>query len=131
MLYPVYVHKDKDSAFGLTVPDLPGCFAAADEPAGIPSAAQEAVEVHYGNDAEPITAPTGADQWAGSKDFKGGSWMLVDIDLAKVRDKAVRVNVSMSEALLQRIDQYASKRRISRSAFLAAAAEHEMAERAN
>ncbi|WP_017758864.1 type II toxin-antitoxin system HicB family antitoxin [Pseudacidovorax intermedius] len=95
MLYPVYVHKDKDSAFGLTVPDLPGCFAAADEPAGIPSAAQEAVEVHYGNDAEPITAPTGADQWAGSKDFKGGSWMLVDIDLAKVRDKGVPVNVSM------------------------------------
>ena len=131
MLYPVYVHKDKDSAFGLTFPDLPGCFAAADESADIPRAAQEAVEAHYGSDADPIPAPTGLDQWAGSKDFKGGFWMLVDIDLAKVRDKAVRVNVSMSEALLQRIDQYASQRRISRSAFLAAAAEHEMAERAN
>lgn len=131
MLYPVYVHKDKGSAFGLTFPDLPGCFAAADDAAGIPSAAQEAVEAHYGNDADPIAAPSSVDEWAGSKDFKGGFWMLVDIDLAKVRDRAVRVNVSMSEALLQRIDRYASQRRISRSAFLAAAAEKEMAERAH
>ncbi len=24
------VHKDDDSAFGVTFPDLPGCFSAAD-----------------------------------------------------------------------------------------------------
>lgn len=74
MLYPVYVHKDKDSAFGLTFPDLPCCFVAADEPAGIPRAAQEAVEANYGNDADPIPAPSGVDRWAASKDFKGGFW---------------------------------------------------------
>ena len=27
-LYPVVIHKDKKSAFGVTVPDLPGCFSA-------------------------------------------------------------------------------------------------------
>jgi predicted RNase H-like HicB family nuclease len=26
--YPVIVHKDPDSDFGVTVPDLPGCFSA-------------------------------------------------------------------------------------------------------
>ena len=31
MLYPVYVHKDPDSAYGVTFPDFPGCFSAADE----------------------------------------------------------------------------------------------------
>ncbi len=25
------VHKDNDSAFGITFPDAPGCFSAADE----------------------------------------------------------------------------------------------------
>ena len=31
MLYPVYVHTgDTDHAHGVTFPDFPGCFAAAD-----------------------------------------------------------------------------------------------------
>ncbi|HEY5226616.1 MAG TPA: type II toxin-antitoxin system HicB family antitoxin [Methylovirgula sp.] len=29
--YIVIVHKDPDSAYGLTFPDAPGCFSAADE----------------------------------------------------------------------------------------------------
>jgi predicted RNase H-like HicB family nuclease len=33
--YIALVHQDGDSAFGLTFPDLPGAFAAADDWAGI------------------------------------------------------------------------------------------------
>ena len=29
--YIAIVHKDPDSAYGLTFPDAPGCFSAADE----------------------------------------------------------------------------------------------------
>ncbi len=29
--YIVIVHKDPDSAYGMTFPDAPGCFSAADE----------------------------------------------------------------------------------------------------
>jgi predicted RNase H-like HicB family nuclease len=28
MRYPVVIHKDLDSDYGVTVPDLPGCFSA-------------------------------------------------------------------------------------------------------
>ncbi len=28
MNYPVVIHKDKNSDYGVTVPDLPGCFSA-------------------------------------------------------------------------------------------------------
>ena len=28
MLYPVVVHKDSNSDYGVSVPDLPGCFSA-------------------------------------------------------------------------------------------------------
>ncbi|MCP4151812.1 MAG: hypothetical protein GY757_28975, partial [bacterium] len=27
MNYPVVIHKDKESDYGVTVPDLPGCFS--------------------------------------------------------------------------------------------------------
>ena len=30
MRYPVVIHKDPDSDYGVTVPDLPGCFTAGD-----------------------------------------------------------------------------------------------------
>ncbi len=28
MNYPIVVHKEKGSDYGVTVPDLPGCFSA-------------------------------------------------------------------------------------------------------
>ncbi|MGF6540602.1 metal-responsive CopG/Arc/MetJ family transcriptional regulator [Paraburkholderia youngii] len=42
--------------------------------------------------------------------------------------KAVRINISLPEVLVQEIDAYAQARGMSRSAFLALAAEHEMAD---
>ena len=54
MLYPVYVHKDEGSAYGLTFPDFPGCFSAADELADLSRMAQEAVELHFDGEAFDI-----------------------------------------------------------------------------
>ncbi|HVR48526.1 MAG TPA: type II toxin-antitoxin system HicB family antitoxin [Pseudorhodoferax sp.] len=126
MLYPIYVHKDEGSAYGATFPDFPGCFAAADELADLPRAAQEAAEAHFGADDEPIPAASAPDAWTASADYQGGFWMLVDVDLAKIRSKAIRLNISLPENLVQRIDLAAKQRGQSRSAFLAIAAEHEM-----
>lgn len=53
--------------------------------------------------------------------------MLVDVDLAKVHDRAVRINIRMPESLVPRIDAFARARGMSRSSFLALAAKHEMA----
>jgi hypothetical protein len=30
MRYPVVIHKDESSDFGVTIPDIPGCFSAGD-----------------------------------------------------------------------------------------------------
>ena len=30
MRYPIVVHTDDGSSYGVTVPDLPGCFSAGD-----------------------------------------------------------------------------------------------------
>lgn len=126
MLYPVYVHKEPGSAYGVAFPDFPGCHAAADALQDLPKAAQEAVEAHYGADSEPIPAASAPEAWTSDADYQGGFWMMVDVDLAKVRSKAVRLNISLPEGLVQRIDSYAARHRLSRSAFLASAAERAM-----
>lgn len=126
MLYPVYVHKDKTSAYGLTFPDFPGCFSAADEIEGITRAAQEAVEAHFDGEAMEIPAPSIPEKWSRDKRFKGGYWMLVEIDLERVSNKSVRLNISLPERLVVRIDAFAKSRHLSRSAFLARAAMAQM-----
>ncbi|TRM52418.1 ribbon-helix-helix protein, CopG family [Achromobacter sp. LC458] len=126
MLYPIYVHKEKSSAYGASFPDFPGCHAAATTLQCLPAAAQEAVEAHFFGETAPIAPPTAPEVWIQKKAFKGGFWMLVDIDLSKVNAKAVRLNISLPENLVHRIDAVARARRLSRSAFLALAAQHEM-----
>jgi predicted RNase H-like HicB family nuclease len=127
MLYPIYVHKDAGSAYGATFPDFPGCFAAADDVQSLPHAAQEAAEAHFGSDDDPIPAPSSPEKWADDQDYTGGFWMLIEVDLSKVRAKAIRLNISLNEGLVHRIDATAKARGQSRSAFLAQAAEREMA----
>lgn len=128
MLYPIYVHKEKGSAYGAIFPDIPGCFAAADNIQDLTRAAQEAVEAHFGADNDPIPVASSPDAWSKHEDYQdGGFWMMVDVDLNKVRSRSVRLNISLPENLVQRIDATAKQRGQSRSAFLASAAEHEMA----
>lgn len=129
MLYPIYVYKEDESAYSAAFPDIPGCFTAADDIQDLPRAAQEAVEAHFGADNDPIPTASTPDTWSSHPDYQdGGFWLLVDIDLARVRSRAVRLNISLPENLVQRIDATARQRGQSRSAFLAAAAEHAMAD---
>ncbi|GAA5234229.1 ribbon-helix-helix protein, CopG family [Verticiella sediminum] len=128
MLYPIYVHKEDGSAYGAIFPDIPGCHAAADDAQALPAAAQEAVEAHFGADDDPIPSPSSPDAWVDDPEYRGGFWMMVDIDLSRVRSRAVRLNISLPENLVQRIDTAARQRGQSRSAFLAMAAEHEMSD---
>jgi len=52
--------------------------------------------------------------------------MMVDIDTGKLKTKSVRLNVSLPEGLLRRIDNEAKSRHMSRSAFLAMSAQREL-----
>ena len=129
MLYPAYIHKDPDSAYGVTFPDFPGCFTAADELEDLPRLAQEAVELWFEGEQQPVLAPSAPEQWLEDERFQGGYWLLLAIDRSRLSSRVLRVNVSMPEWLVSKIDAAAERRRLSRSAFLALAAEHEMAER--
>jgi hypothetical protein len=60
-------------------------------------------------------------------DYAGFTWGFVTTRNIPALKKAVRINISLPEALVHDIDIYARARGMSRSAFLALAAEHEMA----
>jgi len=127
MLYPLYVHHNEGSAWSGAFPDMPGCFTAADELDDLPKMAQEAVEAHYGADNEPLPLASTPEHWREHADYQGGFWLMVDIDLSRVRaPRSVRLNISLPEPLVARIDRVAKQRGQSRSAFLASAASHAM-----
>ena len=59
MLYPVYVHPgDAKHAHGVTFPDFPGCFSAADKWSDLPAAVQEAVEAHFNGEPDAVPPNT-------------------------------------------------------------------------
>lgn len=126
MMYPVYVNKEPDSAYGASLPDFPGCFSAADELEDLPFQVQEAVEVHFAGEDLVIPQPSVPEDWFDDSRFQGGYWMLVDIDLARISRKSRRLNVSLPDYLVQQIDDYVAVHHQSRSGFLAQAAEAAM-----
>lgn len=129
MLYPVYVHPgDERHAHGVTFPDFPGCFSAADDWADLPRLIQEAVEVYFEGEAVEVPPPTPLEVLARDPAYVGGTWLLVDIDLERVNPRRVRLNVSLPAALVARIDRYAAAHHLSRSGFLAQAAEQRLRE---
>lgn len=123
MLYPVYIHMgDAKHAHGVTVPDFPGCFSAADTWDELPANIQEAIEVYCEGEDMDIPAPTPLETLVAKSKYKGGVWMLVDVDVSQLSTRPVRLNVSLPEGLVKRIDAYAKTHHLTRSGFLAKAA---------
>jgi len=126
MKYPVIIHKDEDTGYGVTLPDIPGCFSLGDTLDEAIRNIQAAVELYY--DGENITAPPQAskieDLVKSDLYTKNGFWVLADIDFPFLSSKTVRINITLPEYKLSLIDKAAKARGLSRSAFLAECAEH-------
>lgn len=123
MIYAAYVHPgDADHAHGVTLPNFPGCFSAADNWEEIPVKVQEGIELYFEGEELEIPEPTPLAELQKDPVYEDGVWLLLDLDLTRIRPKAKRVNVTLPEPLLARIDAYARSHRMSRSGFLAAAA---------
>ena len=85
MLYPVYLHVgDETHAHGITIPDFPGCFSAADTLEELPRLIQEAAEVYFEGEGMDIPPPTPLERLELDPNYQGGVWKLVDIDTSKL-----------------------------------------------
>jgi predicted RNase H-like HicB family nuclease len=120
------VHQDAGSAWGLTFPDLPGCITAADRFEDLLLVAQEAIAGWLEVDADsghPAPVPSNIDRIRAHPDAKGAiSFLPVP---APASDHCIRLNITMPESLVQRIDARVGAR--ERSGFLAQAARRALA----
>jgi predicted RNase H-like HicB family nuclease len=131
MQYPIFIHKDKNSAYGVIVPDLPRCFSAGDTIEEAIQNAHEAIECHLEGlllDNESIPFKKSIESHLDNPDLKDGVLAVVEIDLSKISGKTTRINVSLPERFLKQIDEYTERHGGNRSGFLVDAAMSYMAE---
>ena len=124
---PIVIHKDPDSDYGVTVPDVPGCFSAGETVEDALDNVQEALALHFDAlvaDGETLPQGRPIDAHLSNPDYAGGVWAVVDFDITPYLGKSVRFNATLPEHLLQRIDDYVRTHpeQKSRSGFLASAA---------
>ncbi len=132
MQYPVVIHKDPDSDYGVTVPDLPGCFSSGATVEEALEHAREAIECHLEGlmlDGEPIPLPKGVNYHRSNPDYADGIWALVTVDITRLSGKTKRVNITLPERLLTQMDNYAARHGTTRSGLIAEAAMEYLAER--
>jgi len=121
MLFPVVVHKDPGSSYGVTIPDMPGCFTAGETLEEALRNVQEAVETYLHDETE-VPAPSPIDRWAREPDFADGMFAMVEVNLDFMMDETIRVNISAKRSALSRIDIAAKAAGEDRSEFLVRAA---------
>lgn len=126
MEYAVVIHHDEGSAYGVSVPDLPGCFSAGDTFHHALENVKEAIELHLeglAEEAMEIPRPTQIDAHLDNPDYAGGTWALVDVDITPFLGNSEKINVTLPSSLIRKIDA----RYKNRSKFLAEAALKELA----
>ena len=124
---PLAIHKDKDSVYGVTVPDVPGCYSWGDTIDDAIKNAREAIYSHF--DASVLDGAVLTDlrvskieNLMADVEFAGAIWALVDIDLSKLDSRPTRINISVPRFVLKKIDHYAEERHETRSGFISRAA---------
>lgn len=117
MIYPVVVHKDASSSYGVTIPDMPGVFTAGDTLEEALASVQEAVEAAYDGEEE-VPGPSSFELHQGNPDYQDGVLAIVDIDVSRIAGPAVRINITIPRRDLEIIDAAAKRAGSNRSSFL-------------
>ena len=126
MRYPITIESgDARHAYGVVVPDLPGCFSAGDTLDAALTNAQEAILLHLEGlleDGMALPKPSTIERLRRKREFRGWTWAVVDVDLSQLGDKATRINITLPRRILRAVDAHARRQGESRSGFLARAA---------
>lgn len=77
MNYLVAVHKEKDSCYGVTVPDIEGCFSAGDTLDEALANTHQAINAHLEYLAEEGVLPPAA---KAVQNYQDVIWCHVDVD---------------------------------------------------
>jgi predicted RNase H-like HicB family nuclease len=124
--YPIAIESgDSGHAYGVVVPDLPGCFSAGDSMDEALTNVQEAILLHIEgllDDGNPVPKPSEVGRLRRKREFRNWTWAIVDVDLSQLGDKAARINITLPRRILRAVDAHARRHGETRSGFLARAA---------
>ncbi|MBW8301453.1 MAG: type II toxin-antitoxin system HicB family antitoxin [Hydrogenophaga sp.] len=125
--YVALVHKDPESAFGISFPDLPSVFSAADDEEEIVPNAVDALRLLAEDEELPVPSSHAAILARADvrQELKEGGF-LIRVPLIEDDTRTVRANITMEAGTLAAIDMAAKERGLTRSAFLASCARKEI-----
>jgi predicted RNase H-like HicB family nuclease len=118
MEFIAYLHKDKDSDYGVSFPDFPGCITAGSTLEEARRMAVEALTLHIEGmreDGEEIPEPSTLDDLRGDPAMKGAVAFLTEV---KRPEKTVRINITARESQIAEIDRRARGVGLTRSSFV-------------
>lgn len=123
MRYPIAIEPGTDhTAFGVVVPDLPGCFSAGDTLDEALDNAERAATlwIDAALDAgQTIPKPSPLEVIRDDKGFAGWVVGLVTVDPAQLDDTIERVNITLPRRVLRRLDSKAREAGETRSGYIA------------
>ena len=125
--YIALIHKESNSDFGVSFPDLPGCITAGATLQEARALAAEALAFHMEGMAEDgVVAPEPSRLEAIMEQRENRDAVAILVDLPPTAARSVRINVTLPVDVLGAIDRFASAHGLTRSAFLARAARKEL-----
>jgi len=113
-----YLHKDKNSDYGVSFPDFPGCITAGSTLEEARRMAVDALTLHIEGmreDGEEIPAPSTLDELRGDPAMKGAVAFLTEV---KRPEKTVRINITARESQIAEIDRRARGVGLTRSSYV-------------
>ncbi len=131
MRFALALHTDDGVKYGVTVPDLPGCFSAGETFDAAVEGAYEAIDAHVellaAEGAEPPVSRSVGEHQA-DPDLAGAVWVVIDVPVERYFGPAEKINITVPARLLRHIDAYARAHGETRSGFLVRAAQQAMRE---
>lgn len=87
--FPYVVHNDGDhTSFGVTVPDLQGCFSAGDTLNDTKEQVKDAILLHIemmlSEDENAIIKPKKIEDYVDNDEYKDGYWAYVEVDVSSM-----------------------------------------------
>lgn len=125
MRYPIIIELgSEEKAYGVVVPDLPGCFSAGDTFDEAVSNATEAMTLWIEeaiDTGKVVPFPSSLDELRARKEYEGSQWVwgFASVDPALFDERAERVNITLPRRVLSRLDARAKEAGESRSGFIA------------
>ena len=122
--YIAVIHKDENSDYGVSFPDIPGCITTGSNLEEAKTMANEALNLHLNSmieDGEDLPEPSDLDNLNLNDKFKDSihAFLVIDYSPRAKKPELKRINITLDETLVEKADLLATQYHTSRSGLIA------------